>query len=378
MTAQRRARRRRRRRASRTLGRFCSAVEWHQETVYGVASPRRTPRGLERRQEPVDHLAPRAARRHRPHDLAATAGCSLRRRPGGLSFSTSAPARSPPKKRPRRNINTAQAHRRVARAAAGRVAARAGSHPRATASAPLPMGGAVSGSLGAQLDAHRRRCGMHQPAQRRGHRLRASRPAGSLPEHLVGGAPTRDLTASLGRRCFDEEYGEAFSIARGQARSCSSRTRRLLALSGPIGMRSPRRDHVGGVPQSWATWSPPRTATSSPTGLAPGRPGVAGARPPPPVPLTSARDGDTTSQAKERSVVGGGVEPASRPVEVCHRHQPNVRQPSTKAPRIVTTRQSTRPATISGSYATPATSVKTTTSAASRTPRPASGRAVSG
>jgi geranylgeranyl reductase family protein len=102
-------------------------------------------------------------------------------------------------------------------------------------SAPLPMGGAVSGVSGRNWMLIGDAAGCINPLNGEGidYALETGRLAA---EHLVDGAPHRDLTASWAA-ILDEEYGEAFSIARRLGVLITHE--RLLAMSGPIGMRVP-------------------------------------------------------------------------------------------------------------------------------------------
>ena len=114
-------------------------------------------------------------------------------------------------------------------------AARTGSSTGAVRAAHLRA--AADGRRGlarrrAQLGADRRRRGLRQPAQRRGHRLRP-RDGPAVAELL---ADERHLGSGVAaRRCADH-YGEAFSIARRLAGLLT--LPRLLPPLGPVGMRS--------------------------------------------------------------------------------------------------------------------------------------------
>ena len=101
-------------------------------------------------------------------------------------------------------------------------------------SAPLPMGGAVSGVSGPNWMLIGDAAGCINPLNGEGidYALETGRLAA---EHLVSRDPKRDLTASWAA-VLDEEFGEAFSIARRLGLLITHE--RLLALSGPIGMRS--------------------------------------------------------------------------------------------------------------------------------------------
>jgi geranylgeranyl reductase family protein len=100
-------------------------------------------------------------------------------------------------------------------------------------SAPLPMGGAVSGVSGPNWMLVGDAAGCINPLNGEGidYALETGRLAA---EHLIS-RDRRDLTASWSA-VLDEEYGEAFSIARRLGLLITHE--RLLALSGPIGMRS--------------------------------------------------------------------------------------------------------------------------------------------
>jgi geranylgeranyl reductase family protein len=102
-------------------------------------------------------------------------------------------------------------------------------------SAPLPMGGAVSGVSGPNWVLIGDAAGGLNPLNGEG--IDDALETGRLAaEHVVDGAPGRDLTASWAA-ILDEEYGEAFSIARRLGVLITHE--RLLAMSGPIGMRTP-------------------------------------------------------------------------------------------------------------------------------------------
>jgi len=101
-------------------------------------------------------------------------------------------------------------------------------------SAPLPMGGAVSGVSGRNWMLIGDAAGCINPLNGEGidYALETGRLAA---QHLVD-AGGRDLTTSWAA-LLDEEYGEAFSIARRLGILITHE--RLLAMSGPIGMRIP-------------------------------------------------------------------------------------------------------------------------------------------
>ncbi|MFN8168373.1 MAG: FAD-dependent monooxygenase, partial [Candidatus Nanopelagicales bacterium] len=100
-------------------------------------------------------------------------------------------------------------------------------------SAPLPMGGAVSGVAGRNWVLIGDAAACINPLNGEGidYALETGRLAA---EHLVTRG-SADLTASWPAE-LDHEYGEAFSIARRLGLLITHE--RLLALSGPIGMRS--------------------------------------------------------------------------------------------------------------------------------------------
>ncbi len=102
-------------------------------------------------------------------------------------------------------------------------------------SAPLPMGGAVSGVAGPNWMLIGDAAGCINPLNGEGidYALETGRLAAEL---LVSGGQGRDLTTSWAT-VLDEEYGEAFSIARRLGILITHE--RLLAMSGPIGMRIP-------------------------------------------------------------------------------------------------------------------------------------------
>lgn len=101
-------------------------------------------------------------------------------------------------------------------------------------SAPLPMGGAVSGVSGPNWLLIGDAAACINPLNGEGidYALETGRLAA---EHIVDARPGADFTASW-PGVLDEEYGEAFSIARRLGALITYE--RLLALSGPIGMRS--------------------------------------------------------------------------------------------------------------------------------------------
>ena len=101
-------------------------------------------------------------------------------------------------------------------------------------SAPLPMGGAVSGVAGPNWVLIGDAAGCINPLNGEGidYALETGRLAAEL---LVTGGPSTDLTSSW-PAVLDAEYGEAFSIARRLGSLITHE--RLLAMSGPIGMRS--------------------------------------------------------------------------------------------------------------------------------------------
>jgi len=101
-------------------------------------------------------------------------------------------------------------------------------------SAPLPMGGAVSGVAGPNWMLIGDAAGCINPLNGEGidYALETGRLAAEL---LVTGGPSTDLTSSW-PAVLDVEYGEAFSIARRLGALITHE--RLLAMSGPIGMRS--------------------------------------------------------------------------------------------------------------------------------------------
>jgi flavin-dependent dehydrogenase len=101
-------------------------------------------------------------------------------------------------------------------------------------SAPLPMGGAVSGVAGPNWMLIGDSAGCINPLNGEGidYALETGRLAA---EHVVTSGPRTDLTASW-PAVLDAEYGEAFSIARRLGALITHE--RLLAMSGPIGMRS--------------------------------------------------------------------------------------------------------------------------------------------
>jgi geranylgeranyl reductase family protein len=101
-------------------------------------------------------------------------------------------------------------------------------------SAPLPMGGAVSGVAGPNWMLIGDAAACINPLNGEGidYALETGRLAA---EHLVTSRPGDDLTRSW-PALLDAEYGEAFSIARRLGLLITHE--RLLALSGPIGMRS--------------------------------------------------------------------------------------------------------------------------------------------
>jgi menaquinone-9 beta-reductase len=102
-------------------------------------------------------------------------------------------------------------------------------------SAPLPMGGAVSGVSGPNWMLIGDAAGCINPLNGEGidYALETGRLAA---EHLVEGGPRRDVTASWAA-VLDKEYGEAFSVARRLGILITHE--RMLAMSGPIGMRIP-------------------------------------------------------------------------------------------------------------------------------------------
>jgi geranylgeranyl reductase family protein len=101
-------------------------------------------------------------------------------------------------------------------------------------SAPLPMGGAVSGVAGRNWMLIGDAAACINPLNGEGidYALETGRLAA---EHLVSNRSGADLTASW-PALLDAEYGQAFSIARRLGLLITHE--RLLALSGPIGMRS--------------------------------------------------------------------------------------------------------------------------------------------
>jgi geranylgeranyl reductase family protein len=101
-------------------------------------------------------------------------------------------------------------------------------------SAPLPMGGAVSGVAGRNWMLIGDAAACINPLNGEGidYALETGRLAA---EHVVSAGPAADYTASW-PALLDAEYGEAFSIARRLGLLITHE--RLLALSGPIGMRS--------------------------------------------------------------------------------------------------------------------------------------------
>jgi geranylgeranyl reductase family protein len=102
-------------------------------------------------------------------------------------------------------------------------------------SAPLPMGGAVSGVSGPNWMLIGDSAGCINPLNGEGidYALETGRLAA---EHLVSTSPRTDLTRSWAA-LLSAEYGEAFSIARRLGILITHE--RLLAMSGPIGMRTP-------------------------------------------------------------------------------------------------------------------------------------------
>ena len=102
-------------------------------------------------------------------------------------------------------------------------------------SAPLPMGGAVSGVAGPNWVLIGDAAGCINPLNGEGidYALETGRIAA---EHLVTSGPDADLTASWPAKLY-AEYGEAFSVARRLGSLITHE--RLLAMSGPIGMRTP-------------------------------------------------------------------------------------------------------------------------------------------
>jgi flavin-dependent dehydrogenase len=101
-------------------------------------------------------------------------------------------------------------------------------------SAPLPMGGAVSGVAGPNWMLIGDAAACINPLNGEGidYALETGRLAA---EHLVASRPGSDLSRSW-PALLDAEYGEAFSIARRLGLLITHE--RLLAMSGPIGMRS--------------------------------------------------------------------------------------------------------------------------------------------
>ncbi|HET7902843.1 MAG TPA: geranylgeranyl reductase family protein [Candidatus Nanopelagicales bacterium] len=101
-------------------------------------------------------------------------------------------------------------------------------------SAPLPMGGGVSGVAGPNWMLIGDAAACINPLNGEGidYALETGRLAA---EHLVSLGPKADLTASWAEELY-AEYGDAFSIARRLGLLITHE--RLLALSGPIGMRS--------------------------------------------------------------------------------------------------------------------------------------------
>jgi geranylgeranyl reductase family protein len=101
-------------------------------------------------------------------------------------------------------------------------------------SAPLPMGGAVSGVAGRNWMLIGDAAACINPLNGEGidYALETGRLAA---EHLVSRTASSDLTTSWPAE-LEAEYGEAFSIARRLGLLITHE--RLLALSGPIGMRS--------------------------------------------------------------------------------------------------------------------------------------------
>jgi len=102
-------------------------------------------------------------------------------------------------------------------------------------SAPLPMGGAVSGVAGRNWVLIGDAAGCINPLNGEGidYALETGRLAA---EHLIERGPLADLTASWPSALYDE-YGEAFSIARRLGILITSE--RIMKMSGPIGMRTP-------------------------------------------------------------------------------------------------------------------------------------------
>ncbi len=101
-------------------------------------------------------------------------------------------------------------------------------------SAPLPMGGGVSGVSGPNWMLIGDAAACINPLNGEGidYALETGRLAA---EHLVSHGPNADLTASWAAELY-AEYGDAFSIARRLGLLITHE--RLLAMSGPIGMRS--------------------------------------------------------------------------------------------------------------------------------------------
>ncbi|MFN8156973.1 MAG: geranylgeranyl reductase family protein [Candidatus Nanopelagicales bacterium] len=101
-------------------------------------------------------------------------------------------------------------------------------------SAPLPMGGAVSGVAGPNWMLIGDAAACINPLNGEGidYALETGRLAA---EHLISRGPLADLTTSWAEELY-AEYGDAFSIARRLGLLITHE--RLLAMSGPIGMRS--------------------------------------------------------------------------------------------------------------------------------------------
>ena len=197
------------------LGRILGRT-WHQETVYGVAS---------------------RAYATSPHadDPWITSHLELRdetgRMMGGNGLVNIGAGTLATKKRPA-NINLRKLTEEYARQRQDEWQL---GELTGYGSAPLPMGGAVSGVSGPNWVLIGDAAGCINPLNGEGidYALETGRLAA---EHLITNGPHADLTTSWPAELYTE-YGEAFSIARRLGILITHE--RLLAMSGPIGMRTP-------------------------------------------------------------------------------------------------------------------------------------------